>query len=71
MGYVIVVAFISSPLELIRVPELALYLYRRFTAKTRLEKEKALSKVCLPQSLIVPMLWWFNVFVYGMHAMCT
>ena len=45
VGYVIVVAFISSPLDLIRVPELIVYVYRRLTAVTRLEKEKALSKV--------------------------
>lgn len=45
VGYVIVVAFISSPLDLIRVPELVVYIYRRLTAKTRLEREKALNKV--------------------------
>ena len=27
------------------MPELVVYMYRRLTAKTRLEKEKALSKV--------------------------
>ena len=40
-----VLAFISSPLELIRVPELMIYFYNRLTAVTRLEREKALSKV--------------------------
>ena len=45
VGYVMVLAFISSPLELIRVPELMIYVYNRLTAVTRLEREKALSKV--------------------------
>ena len=45
VGYVMVLAFISSPLELIRVPELMIYVYKRLTAVTRLEREKALSKV--------------------------
>ena len=53
VGYVIVVAFISSPLDLIRVPELIVYVYRRLTAKTRLEKEKALSKVAVDQFMYI------------------
>jgi len=31
--------------ELLRVPELVAYVYRRMTAKTRLQKEQALRKV--------------------------
>ena len=45
VGYVMTVAFISSPLELLRIPELIVYVYRRLTAVTKLEKEKALNKV--------------------------
>ena len=47
VGNMIVFAFISSPLDLIRAPEFIIYLYRRLKAQTTLEIEKALSKVKL------------------------
>jgi hypothetical protein len=55
VGYVTVLAFISSPLELIRVPELVIYVYNRLTAVTRLEREKALNKVMRTKYIITQL----------------
>ena len=49
VGYVMILAFVSSPLELIRIPELVIYVYNRLTAVTRLEREKGLHKVIKSQ----------------------
>ena len=49
VGYVMILAFVSSPLELIRIPELVIYVYNRLIAVTRLEREKALHKVIKSQ----------------------
>ena len=57
VGYVIVLAFISSPLELIRIPELMVYVYNRLTAVTRLEREKALSKVRSRNTLYTALIY--------------
>ena len=41
----ITATFVGTAVELLRVPELVAYVYRRMTAKTRLQKEQALRKV--------------------------
>ena len=45
VGYVITSTFIGTALELLRLPELALYLYHIARARTRVLKEQALQKV--------------------------
>ena len=45
--YVLTSGFIGTGVELLRIPELAYYLYYRATAKTRWQKEQALRKVNL------------------------
>ena len=45
VGYVVISAFIGTGFELLRVPELLLYILRRVRAKTRHQREIALKKV--------------------------
>ena len=77
VGYVIVVAFISSPLDLIRVPELAVYLYRRLTSKTRLERESPqqgswlLSDLALFKHQVLHMSIGMSRLVQGHQSTCT
>ena len=45
MIYVMTSGLIGTVVELLRLPELAMYLYYRLTAKTQWQKEQALRKV--------------------------
>ena len=47
MVYVLTSGLIGTAVELLRLPELAYYLYYRLTAKTRWQKERALRKVTI------------------------
>uniref|UniRef100_A0A1X7UMW0 CSC1/OSCA1-like 7TM region domain-containing protein n=1 Tax=Amphimedon queenslandica TaxID=400682 RepID=A0A1X7UMW0_AMPQE len=44
ISYIVIATFISSPLELLRLPQLAEYIYRRIRAKTKLEKQQIIKK---------------------------
>ena len=46
MSYAIIATFIRTGLDLLKVPELLVYLVWRLRAKTRRQKENALRKVC-------------------------
>ena len=53
MVYVLTSGLIGTAVELLRLPELAYYLYYRLTAKTRWQKERALRKVTIRASIIL------------------
>ncbi len=47
VAYVITVTFVGTAVELLRMPELVCYVYRRLLAKTRQQRQQALRKVML------------------------
>jgi len=47
IGYILISALIGTSIKLLRVPELLLYIFRRLQAKTTLQKELSLKKVCI------------------------
>ena len=49
IGYILISALIGTSVKLLRLPELFLYIVRRLQAKTRLQKELSLKKVCMPE----------------------
>lgn len=65
VGYVITSTFIGTALELLRLPELALYLYHIARARTRVLKEQALQKAAKYDFMYGVQYAW-NLVIFNM-----
>lgn len=41
-----IATFVSTPIELLRIPQLLMYMYGRITVKTKHERRQVMKKVC-------------------------